>query len=431
MIKKKVGSITLAVGLITVGVLLFAQNFTDIPVKDIYKYWPVLLIGLGLEMVLYMVLYGRNNTEVKLSVDGLCIVFIIILGLISNGVRLMNIDAPGRMFFGFHGNSIIDGARYKTQITETYNKDNISSGFNLKELKVTNDFGDIKLLPTDAKNIRIEAEVNVKCNDEAKAREYAKDAVEIKEGDITEISPKSPVNWNKDDYSKAQIDFVIYVPKQVNVNTAASFGDIDAEGINGKCILENKNGEITAADIAGDVDIDNSFGDIEVGNIEGKADITNKNGAISVSKISGSAVLESHFGDIEAVNIGGDLKISNNNGRIVASDVKGKADLVNAFGDINLDRINGGVTVENKNGMIEAEQITGDAQIKNSFGGIYFRSESVNNGDIYAKTKFGSIDCEKPLQLNKEGQDTVAQGKLGSGQYKIELITNNGDIEIE
>jgi hypothetical protein len=431
MIKKKVGSITLAVGLITVGVLLFAQNFMDIPVKDIYRYWPVLLIGLGLEMVLYMVLYGRKDTEVKLSVDGLCIVFIIVLGLISNGVRFMNIDAPGRMFFGFHGNSIIDDARYRTQITETYNKNNISSSFNLKELKVTNDFGDIKLLPTDEKSIRIAAEVNVKCNDEAKAREYAKNAVEIKEGDVTEISPKNPVNWDKDDYSKAQIDFVIYVPKQVNVNSAASFGDIDAEGINGNCILENKNGEIKAADISGDVDIDNSFGEIEAKNIGGKADITNKNGQITVGKISGSAVLESHFGDIEASTIGGDVEIVNNNGQIIVDNVGGKANLTNSFGDIDIDQVNGDVTVENKNGRIEAEAVTGNAQIKNSFGDIYFKSESIDNGDIYAKTRFGNIDCEKPLQLNKEGQDTVVQGRLGSGQYRIELVTNNGNINIE
>jgi Domain of unknown function (DUF5668) len=171
MIKKKVGSITLAVGLITVGVLLFAQNFMDIPVKDIYRYWPVLLIGLGLEMVLYMVLYGRSNTEVKLSVDGLCIVFIIVLGLVSNGVNFINIDNPGHMFFGYHGNSIIDGVRYRTEISETYAKENVSSSFNLKELKVTNDFGDIKVLPTDAKSIRVEAKVTVKCNDEGKARE--------------------------------------------------------------------------------------------------------------------------------------------------------------------------------------------------------------------------------------------------------------------
>jgi hypothetical protein len=431
MIKKKVGSITLAVGLITVGVLLFAQNFMDIPVKDIYRYWPVLLIGLGLEMVLYMVLYGRSNTEVKLSVDGLCIVFIIVLGLVSNGVNFINIDNPGHMFFGYHGNSIIDGVRYRTEISETYAKENVSSSFNLKELKVTNDFGDIKVLPTDAKSIRVEAKVTVKCNDEGKAREYAKNAIEIKEGEVTELSPKNPANWDKDDFAKAQVDFIVYVPKQVSVNTDSSFGDIRVEGIDGKCVLENKNGEIKASDIGGDVDIDNSFGDIEVSNIGGKADITNKNGEITADKISGSAVIESHFGDIEAVNIGGDIKITNNNGQITASDISGKADLSNAFGDINMDNVKGGATVESKNGRIEAENVAGNVQIKNSFGDIYFKSVSINDGDIYAKTKFGSIDCEKPLQLNKEGQDTVAQGKLGTGQNRIELTTNNGNIDIE
>ena len=120
MIKKKVGSITLAVGLITVGALLFAQNFMDIPVKDIYKYWPVLLIGLGLEMILYMVLYGRNKTEVKLSVDGLCIVFIIILGIISNGIKFIDINIPGRHFFGFNGSSLFEGFKYRTEISEKY-----------------------------------------------------------------------------------------------------------------------------------------------------------------------------------------------------------------------------------------------------------------------------------------------------------------------
>jgi hypothetical protein len=431
MIKKKVGSITLAVGLITVGALLFAQNFMDIPVKDIYRYWPVLLIGLGLEMVLYMVLYSRNNTEVKLSVDGLCIVFIIVLGLISNGVKFINIDNPGRMFFGYHGNSIIDGVRYKTEISETYAKDNISESFDLKELKITNNFGDIKVLSTDAKSIRVEAKVTVKCNDEGKAREYAKNAVEIKEGDVTELSPKNPSNWDKDDFAKAQVDFIVYVPKQVSVVANSSFGDIKVEGIDGKCVLENKNGEIKASDIGGDMDIDNSFGNIEVSNVRGKTDIINRNGEITADKVSGSAVIESHFGDIEATNIGGDIKITNNNGRITARDISGKADVENAFGDINLNKVKGGAAVESKNGRIEAEDVAGNVKINNSFGDIYFKSASIDDGDIYAKTKFGNIDCEKPLQINKEGQDTVAQGKLGTGQNRIELTTNNGNIDIE
>jgi len=431
MINKKVGSITLAVGLITVGALLFAQNFMDITVKDIYKYWPVLLIGLGLEMVLYMVLYGRSNTEVKLSVDGLCILLIIILGLISSGAGFINLNVPGRMFFGYHGSSVIDGIKYRTEIIEEYNKDNISSSFNLRELKVTNNFGDIKVFPADGEGIKLEAKVFVKCNDEGKAREYAKDAIEIIEGEVTELSIKNPVNWNKNEYAKAQVDFVIYVPKEANLDARGSFGDIRAEGIDGKCILESRNGDIDAVNIGGDADIENSFGNISASNVRGKADIVNRNGEITAEKISGSAVLEGHFGDIEAATIGGDLKVVNNNGRITVGNISGKADLTNAFGDIDIDKVSGGVIVESKNGRIRAEDVIGDAQIKNSFGDIYFKSGSINNGDIYARTKFGSIDCEKPLQLNKEGQDTVAQGKLGTGQYKIELTTNNGDINIE
>lgn len=431
MIKRKVGSITLAVGLITVGALLFAQNFMDIPLKDVYKYWPVLLIGLGLEMILYMVLYGRNNTEVKLSVDGLCIVFIIILGLISNGINFINIGIPGRNHFRFDGGSIFEGFNYRTEVKEKYTKDNISGSYNVRELKITNDFGDIKVLPADGKNIRLEAEVKVKCNDEGKAREYARNAVDIVEGEVTEISPGSPVNWNKNEYTRAQVDFVLYIPKGINLRADGSFGDVTAEGIEGECKIQNKNGDITASNISGGIDIDNAFGDIEVNNIGGKADISNSNGEISADNIGGSAVIENHFGDIEAEKVGGDLKVVNNNGRIYVKEVRGKADLGNAFGDIGINRVDGGITVESKNGRIEAEDVVGNAQIKNAFGDIYYKSANADNGDIYARTKFGSIDCDKPLQIKKERQDTVAQGKLGTGQYKIELITQNGSINID
>ena len=53
---------------------------------------------------------------------------------------------------------MFEGLKYRS-IREKYERDNISSGFNVKELKVTNDFGDIKVLSSDEKSIRLEAEV--------------------------------------------------------------------------------------------------------------------------------------------------------------------------------------------------------------------------------------------------------------------------------
>lgn len=431
MIRKKVGSITLAVGLITVGVLLFSKNFIDIPVKDIYKYWPVLLIGLGLEMILFMVLYGRNNSEVKLSVDGLCITFIIILGVISNGINIINIDEPGFVFPGINGNSIFDGVRYRAEVQESYTRDNISASYDIRELRVTNSMGDIKVLPADSKSIKVEAEIRVKSNDDSKARAYAKDAVEIKEGEVTEIAPKYPPNADKEDYSRAQIDFTIYVPRQINVDARSSFGDISVEGIEGNCTIETKNGEIMASEIDGSVDIENSFGSIEVKSIKGKADITNRNGEITAEEITGGVFIENHFGDIDAVKIGGDLKVLNSNGQIDVQSVDGKVDITGSFGDVNVKEIGGEITIENKNGRIEAQAVKGSARIQNSFGDIYYDSANIDNGDINASTKFGDINCDKPLKVSKSGQETTAQGKLGTGQYKIELTTNNGNINIE
>lgn len=432
MIRKKVGSITLAVGLITVGVLLFAKNFVALPVQDLYQYWPVLLIGLGLEMILYMVLYNNKEENVKLSVDGLCIVFIIFLGLFSSGGDMFNLKFSGPPFMGVHiGDWTIDGIKYRNEIDETFTKDNIAAGTSVKEVKIVNSFGEIKILPSNGSSIKVEAKVKVKYNDENRARQYIKEVIEIKEGSTTEISIKTPSDSDRKDYAKARADMVVYVPASVSVNAENSFGDLRAKGISGSCVLESKNGEIKAEDIGGDVTIRNAFGDIEAKDIGGKADISNKNGEILAEGIGGAAVLETHFGDVDAVKIGGDLTVINNNGEINASNIGGKADIKTAFGDVTADHVGGGLIIDNKNGRVEAKNIGGNAQIKNAFGDIYYDSDNSDNASIYANTKFGDINSDKPIQVNRSGQDITAEGTTGSGTFKIDLRTNNGNIYID
>lgn len=129
MRKKKIGTITLAIGLITAGSVMFAQNFTDLPIKDVYKYWPLLLIGLGLEIVIYMSIYGRNDENVRFSIDGLCIVFIILAAIFANssfiGFRHINIRGIGDIPF-------IGNLNYRGKIEEKITKDGISKDYDIK-----------------------------------------------------------------------------------------------------------------------------------------------------------------------------------------------------------------------------------------------------------------------------------------------------------
>jgi len=167
MVRKKVGTVTLAIGLITAGAVLFAQNFTNLPAGDIYKYWPLLLVGLGLEIIIYMSVYGRNNENVRLSIDGLCIVFIIVAAIFGGGnfIGFRNMNIKGIADIPFVGS-----LNYRGTVEENINRSGISKDYDIKELKLTNSFGDIEIKKGSSKEIKLEAEVRVQYNDEAKAK---------------------------------------------------------------------------------------------------------------------------------------------------------------------------------------------------------------------------------------------------------------------
>ena len=425
MIRKKVGTITLAVGLITIGALMLAQNFMELVVKDYFKYWPVLLIGLGIEIIVYMALYNREE-NVKVNIDGLCMVFIAAVAIISISKTSIGFNLPIRI----NGNTIINGVSYNHTVKETYVKDNISQNIDVKKVKIRNEFGEIKVLSGTGSSIRIEAQVQVKHNNEVKARAYAKDAIEIVEGETTEISPKSPSNDQRGDVAKAQIDFVIYVPKQVSAEVEGSFGDIRNEDLQGKVYTSNKHGKVRVLNIGSDTEIRNSFGDIEVKSIKGKVTVYNTNGKIRTSDIEGDAILETHFGDIDASKISGGVNVINNNGRVEIKDAGGYVKVKNSFGDVTASNIGGDIKVNSNNGKIRVDGAEGSADLQNSFGDIRLKALKINDAEVYAETKFGSIEGSG-LRINKSGQSTVGEAKNGTGQYKIRVVTSNGSIDVE
>lgn len=428
MKKKRVGTITLAIGLIMLGVVLFINNYTSFGLEELYKYWPVLLIGLGIEMFVYMIIY-RQDEDVKLRVDGLCIVFIIVAALFASNISFKL--SPDFSFNIFGGNSIIDGVRYKSELKENITKDSISKDYTINKLEVKNSYGDIKLVPYNEKYIKVEALVKVRYNDEQAAREYLNNAVKIIEGETTQISVEENNRANKDAYSKATIDFVIYVPDGVYADVSGSFGDIQVQGLSKDLDVSNQYGDIDIKDIGGSAIVKNSFGKIEIINVGGKVEADNQNGEIKADSIKGDARIETSFGKIEAYNVKGSLNAKTSNGKLDIENISGNADLRSSFGDIDAANIDGNSIINNSNGSINVNELKGNVQIKNSFGRIRFSSSNSENADIYAKTSFGDIETSLPINVTKAVNQYTAQGITGEGKYKIELITSNGNIEIK
>lgn len=389
MVKKKVGTITLAIGLITAGAVLFAQNFTDLPIKDIYKYWPLLLIGLGLEIVIYMSVYGRDNANVKLSIDGLCIIFIILAAIIGSGnfigFRHMHIRGIGDIPF-------IGGLGYRGQLEENINRSGISKDYDIKELKLTNSFGDIEIKKGKSDEIRLEAVATVQYNDERKAKNYVKNALKIEEGEVTNIYIEDLSNLANKDYNKAMVDFIVYIPEGITLDIKNSFGKIEIEG-GGKTTVKNGNGDIKLINCFEDAEVKNSFGKIDMENIKGSIDASNSNGSIDIRKAAG---------DIDADT---------------------------SFGNVRLEEVGGNIEAESSNGNIEIFKARGNIEAKTSFGNVRLDKESIDDGKVSAETSFGSIKGFDDASVRDSGQKKSLEAAYGKGSRDIRLKTSNGNIE--
>jgi hypothetical protein len=320
---------------------------------------------------------------------------------------------------------------YKSELKETIVKDNISESFNITKLTARNSFGDVTLQPYDKKYIKVEARVTVKYNDEKAAKEYIKNVVKIIEGDQTQIYSSEYNGLNRNEYGKALVDYVIYVPEQVFVEVHNSFGDIGAKGIAKNLDVTNQHGDVNVKDIGGNVTVKNSFGEIEVKSIGGKLEANNQYGDIYVENINGGASVETGFGRLAVSDITGSLSAKNNYGDVNIKNIMGDAQIKTSFGDIEASNINGNAVINDNNGEIEVKEIKGNAEVRNSFGKISYRSSNLADANIYVKTSFGKIDTNLPLNVSKAINDQTAEGIVGAGTYKIELITSNGEIELK
>lgn len=82
MRNKRVGTLSMGIVLILFGTLIFISQINSFSATEIFiKFWPAILILLGLEILYYV--YTNKKQETKIVYDGFSI-FIVIIILISN-----------------------------------------------------------------------------------------------------------------------------------------------------------------------------------------------------------------------------------------------------------------------------------------------------------------------------------------------------------
>jgi len=272
-------------------------------------------------------------------------------------------------------------------------------------IQVENSYGDVEIQGTSEEKIAITLRKTIWRRKEDTAREIADELKMV----IQEQADRLVISTNKDEFGRKnfKLSFKISVPMSM------------------------------------DVVVRNSYGSVEVFDLR-NTDITNRNGEIHASNISGQLILNNSYKTIEVENIDADLELESHNSSVYVSKVKGKAHIVHRYGDIHLDDISGGVKVEGSHSEIYGENLAGPVELESSYKNItlihvgptkikgYSSTIEVEGAEKlvdvkndYGKVRVTSIDGDLVI----EGKNLEVTGKSIVGD-KIDITSSYRDIEL-
>lgn len=438
--RSRIGTITLAIGLISLGLAWLITNVTRYDVlAQVIRFWPAILVIFGIELLV------KNERARRAGEDppGLDVasVFLLIIMMCAIGVigyfRLSPFDWGGEGLrilpfrFGWeHG--------LTERATEHFERI-LHADAGVERVSIVNLSGDVRVIPAPGKEVKVSAEIEGSAANLRLAQQAIEETsiVTTTEGSTIKIRVSGPASGHNGRSSVARdrrvkVDFQVSVPPGLRVDVDNTFGSVSFQGTGEGIYVRNSYGPVTVEDSNGPVDIRNSFGNVVLSNIEGSARIENRSGEIRVDGVR-EAWVENQFGAIKVTDVNGRLDVRNSSGDIEVHKVAGYIKITNAFGAVSVEDPGSGIEIRNSTGNIRVNvmrPIKEDCLLSTRFGAIELSLPPGTNASINARTRLGSIHADSSITVEKETTEQRATGKLGKGGPQVILEATNGDITI-
>ena len=380
----KVGTISLGVMLVLIGGIWIYSTSTGLPLLDtLFKWWPIVLILLGIEILIFSLI--PKGEQVKVKLDGISIFLIILIVIFLAGAQFIS---TGISFFG---------SRFPVIFNETssYNQSYEYSSNGKEGIKINGAIGQVYINKSDEEKITIDATIKYRRGSREFEENTHQNAITITDDKILTINQKLDGDLSR--YNIDSIDYHITMPDGINI------------------------------------DVDNTFGETEIMGLNSNIKVVSSAGRVSISEVTGGVSIENSFGESECYNINGDINIKNSNGRIVAENISGKAELYGSLGAIQAVNVKGDTVIENSNGSIiyTSDEVTSSkVNLSNSLGKITLNLRKNQEGSFYLRTDLGGISDAFSLPVVEKDNGKIVEGNIGNGQAIFNVVNNNGSIEV-
>jgi DUF4097 and DUF4098 domain-containing protein YvlB len=405
-------------------------------------WWPLLLIGAGLALLGEWALDMRREVPVRRGGSFVGILFLLaIIGCSAAGWN--NWWGPFRAQFGDQGDDFFNtfGQPERDNDQQVQNTQIPANA----SIEIQNPRGDVSITSADASSVQVQAHEVAYAGSDS-------DAKKIFDTEAAHVTVSgNAVLVKSDGNNSGRINLTITVPKTARVivnagrgdltaaglgagiNITASHGDVHLSAISGSVQVHSSTDkhDISAHQVDGDLTIDGSCNDLTLSEIKGKVAQTGEIlGDVHMENVSGAVHLHTSVTDLQVAELPGDLTLDSDDLRV--SQAKGQVRVVTHAKDIDLSQIYGDSFVDDTRGEISIEPAGPySVDAKNGKGDVSVTLPPNASATVSARTRNGDIASDYTMPEVGDGENKVANFRIGSGSAKITLSADVGDLHIK
>jgi len=432
--------ILIAVGIISL-LLITGRLDADLFWSMMERWWPMLLIGLGLIALAEWAIDLRRENPPARRFGGYIwlIVLLVILG--TGGAGWHHWWGPLRAQFGDDNDDFFNAfGQPQHDLDQPVLDAKIPAN---AQVEIQNPRGDVSISAGDDANIGVRAHQVAFTSSDANAKKI----FDSQQAHVT-VSGNA-VLVRVDGNSSGRTNLTITVPKTASVNVNTGHGGLTVAGLAGNVDAEiqhgdmevtaihghvhahlSNNGDFSAHDIQGDVTVEGNGGDVTISDIHGKVDMQGDfTGDTHLEHADQSVHFHSSRTDLEVARLPGDLSLDGDS--LHATQVVGPVRVVcSRSKDIEMSQVSGDTHIEDRDARVELGMAGAyPVDVKDEKGDVEVSLPPNINESVDARTHNGDIVSDFPLEISGD-ENKTATGNIGKGGPRLTLYTEHADLRL-
>jgi DUF4097 and DUF4098 domain-containing protein YvlB len=432
--------ILVAIGV--VGLMIYSGHISPEVFWSWYgHWWPILLIAAGLALLGEWALDMRRSTPVHRGGGFVgALILLALLGFAASGWN--NFWGPMRAEWGDHDDNFFNffGLPERDQDQQVLNAQIPANAV----IQIENPRGDVSVTAGDTPNVQVQAHEVAFANSDTEARKI----FETEQAHLT-VSGNT-VLVKSESNNSGRLNLAVMVPKTAQVTIHSGHGDITAAGLGNGATITSSHGDVRLSTIQGSVQVhfSNDRGDFSAHQVNGDLTADGNCNDITFSEVKGKVTLNGEiFGDVHLENVAGpthlhtsvtelqmaalpgDMTLNSDDLRV--TEAKGEVRVTTREKDVDLSQIYGDTYVSNSRGQISIEPAGSySIEAKSGKGDVELTLPPDTSATVEGHTHNGDIVSDYDLSINGDESKTIS-GRIGSGQSKITLNADVGDLRIK